>query len=73
MEGELSLGGRIDLERAVDFALRIGPVGAAVREAGEAALPAVTTSVREALAPYQTPDGVRLDYAAWIVRAAAAG
>ena len=69
LAGELSLGGRIDLERAVDFALRIGPVGAAVREAGEAALPAVTASVREALEPYATPDGVRLEYAAWIVRA----
>ncbi len=34
LEGVLSLGGRLDLERAVDFALRIGPVGAAVREAG---------------------------------------
>jgi hypothetical protein len=69
LEGLLSLGGRIDLERAVDFVLRIGPVGAILREAGEAALPAVTASVREALEPYETPEGVRLEYAAWIVRA----
>ena len=73
LEGELSLGGRVDLERAVDFALRIGPVGAALREAGEAALPAITASVREALKPYATPEGVRLGYAAWIVSAVAAG
>ncbi len=75
LEGELSLGGRIDLERAVDFALRIGPVGATLREAGEAgeaALPAIKASVREALKPYATPEGVRLEYAAWVVRAVAA-
>ena len=71
LEGVLSLGGRLDLERAVDFALRIGPVGAAVREAGEAHMPAVIASVRDALKPYATPEGVRLDYAAWIVRAVA--
>ncbi len=69
LEGELTLGGHIDLERAVDFALRIGPVGAALREAGEAALPAITASVREVLKPYATPEGVRLGYAAWIVSA----
>ncbi len=69
LEGELSLGGRIDLERAVDFALRLGPVGAALRGADKSVLPAVTASVQEALAPYATPEGVRLDYAAWIVSA----
>jgi len=34
-------------------------------------IPRVTAAVREALLPYQTPDGVRMDSASWVVTARA--
>ena len=68
-ERELLVGGGVDLERTVDFALRMGPAGAALREAGDAARLTTAESVREALAPYLTPDGVRMPSASWFVSA----
>ena len=44
-------------------------MAAALREADPALRPRVTDAVREALAPYATPSGVKLACAAWIVRA----
>jgi len=59
-----------DLDRAVDIMLQIGPAGAALREAGMPAHPAVVAAVRDAIAPYHSPDaGVRLPAAAWLVTA----
>ncbi len=58
------------LDDAVAFALSgVGPLAAAVREAGAGVVPTVTAAVREALTPYATADGVRMPAAAWIVRA----
>ena len=69
LECELLIGGGVDLERSVDFALQMGPAGAVLREAGEAERHAAAQSVREALAPYVTPDGVRMPSASWVVSA----
>ena len=44
-------------------------MAAAMREADPALRPRVADAVREALAPYATPAGVKLGCAAWIVRA----
>ncbi len=63
----LSVGGGADLEQTVDFLLQMGPAGAALREAGPDARPRVAAAVREALVAYQTPAGVRMQAAAWIV------
>jgi hypothetical protein len=53
----------------VDFLLQMGPTGNAIRDAGAdaGALTAVTAAIREALQPYVTPDGIRMQAAAWIV------
>ncbi len=59
-----------DLDQAVRVALRVGPLGALLREAPDKA-DAVVGSIREALAPHMTPEGVRLPSATWIVRARA--
>jgi len=67
--GELFVGGEGGLDEVVDFALGVGPAGAALREAGPEARPRVAAAVREALAPYAGERGVRMAYAAWIVRA----
>jgi SAM-dependent methyltransferase len=66
-QGELWVGGRGSLDQTVDFVLQMGPAGAALRSAGETARPAVARSVREALEPYASDEGVRMPAAAWIV------
>ena len=49
----------------------MGPVSSALREADPALRPRVAAAVRAAIAPFHTPEGVRLDSAAWIVTALA--
>ena len=63
----LFLGAGRNLDQAVDLVLQTGPVGAAIREAGTQHVPVVAQSIRDALTPFVTPDGVRMEYAAWIV------
>ena len=69
LEGRLALAAGGPLERAVDFIMRIGPVSAALREAGEDAHRRATEAIRAALAPLETPSGVVAEYAAWIATA----
>ncbi len=69
LRSELLVGGGSDLERSVDFLLQMGPTATAMREADPSKRPAVAAAVRESLLPYQTPAGVRLGFAAWIVTA----
>lgn len=59
-----------DLETSLGLALRVGPLGALLREHPEQR-DRVVASVREALAAHQGPEGVRLESAAWIVTARA--
>lgn len=63
----ISLGGGGSLEKAVDLALQIGPLGAVLRGAQPELRPQVAAAVRAALTPFATPEGVRLQSAAWIV------
>lgn len=68
----LTVGGGRELDETVDFLLRMGPAARALREADDPELtPLVAAAVREALAPYQTADGVKMDSASWVVTAAA--
>lgn len=70
LDETLTMGGTgSDLDRAVGFILQIGPLAAALREAGPDAGAKVAGTVRDALAPYHTPQGVRMDSASWIVTA----
>ena len=63
----LGVGGG-GLEDAVRFLLEgVGPTTQALREADPALRPRVYAAVREALAPYETPAGIRMPAAAWIV------
>jgi SAM-dependent methyltransferase len=69
----LTVGGG-GLDEAVHFLLEgVGPTSAALREADPALRPRVFAAVREALAPFVTPEGVRMPAAAWIVTATAPG
>jgi hypothetical protein len=60
--------GAPDLDQAVETALKVGPLGARLREQPDKT-PTVVGAIREALAPYLTADGVRLGSATWIVGA----
>jgi SAM-dependent methyltransferase len=73
-ERELTVGGGLSLDGAVDFLLQLGPLGAALREAGDAAetlLPKVREAVRRAVEPHSGDDGIHMDSASWIVTASA--
>lgn len=60
--------GHAGLDQTVALALRVGPLGALLREQPEQQ-PRVAEAIREAVRPFLTPDGVRMDSATWIVRA----
>jgi SAM-dependent methyltransferase len=66
---DTTVGGS-DLDEAVALALRIGPLGAALRESPQA-VDKVRSAVRARLEAYLTPDGVVFPAAVWIVTARA--
>jgi SAM-dependent methyltransferase len=57
-----------DLDTTLEVALKIGPLGAMLREHPDRR-EAVIDAVREALRPHLDAEGVRLDSASWIVTA----
>ncbi|MFI5014260.1 MAG: class I SAM-dependent methyltransferase [Hyphomicrobiales bacterium] len=63
--------GGSSLDVTIDTTLSMGPVAAALREAGSEKRQAVEAALREALAPFAGPGGVRMGSAAWIVSARA--
>ena len=59
-------GGGVDL--AVDFLFQMGPAAAAIRQAAQPEKRGVLVdAMRAALAPYETPHGVYMQAATWIV------
>ena len=63
------------LDEAVEFNLALGPAAEAVRLAGtegDAMRPRLTGLLREALAEFETPDGVVARSSVWVVTARAA-
>lgn len=69
VDGEMALAGDGGLDAAVGLMLQVGPAGAVLREAAPETRAAVAASMREALAPYDTPAGLLLGAALWIVTA----
>ena len=57
-----------DLDTTLDVALKLGPLGAMLRENPDRRA-VVIEAVRDALRPHVTPAGVELDSATWIVTA----
>jgi SAM-dependent methyltransferase len=56
------------VDQTMELAFRVGPLGAALREAPERA-GLVSEAVRAAITPYETPAGVLMPAAVWIVQA----
>ncbi|WP_433932665.1 class I SAM-dependent methyltransferase [Sorangium cellulosum] len=72
VDRELSVAGGRSLDETVDFLLQMGPASAALREAqaGPELVERVRADLREAIAPFDGPEGVRMGGAVWIVTAA---
>ncbi len=69
---ELSIGGGAGLDETVEFLLQMGPTAALLRDSPDPTLlPRVSDAVRASLIPYQTPQGIRMSSASWIVTAQA--
>ena len=60
--------GGADVEQTLNLALRVGPLGAALREHPELAGD-VEDAVRDELSKYVTPNGVQMPAAVWIILA----
>jgi SAM-dependent methyltransferase len=61
-----------NLDHAIEFATALGPAGEVIRLAGDEAeqvRPQIESALREALAEFETPDGVIADASTWIVSA----
>jgi hypothetical protein len=63
------IAGGVDLERSTEFLLQVGPLGRALRGVDGAVRARVSDAVRDAVAPFLTPEGVQMPSAAWIVSA----
>ncbi len=70
LDTEILLGGGMPLDETVEFTRYLGAVSALLDQAPSNAVHArALDAVREALAPYAGPDGVRLGAATWLVTA----
>lgn len=58
-----------DLDTAANFVVQMGPAGRVLRDADPGVLPAVIASVRKALEPYRSDEGIRIQSSAWMVSA----
>jgi SAM-dependent methyltransferase len=71
LEGDLLLAGGGDVDSVMEF-LRVTSLGRLLlNQEDPAVAEKVESSVRSALAAHETPDGVRLGYATWLVSAKA--
>jgi SAM-dependent methyltransferase len=72
LEGSMAVGGASSTpEQAAAFLLEAGPLARALRDAPAAPIDRIEAAVREAIAPFATPSGVRMGYGAWVVSARA--
>lgn len=61
-----------DVDEAIQFAMALGPAGEVMRLAGEEGVkrtPDVVAALKEALAPYATPEGIVMPSSTWIITA----
>jgi SAM-dependent methyltransferase len=65
----LMVGSGRGLDETVDFLMQMGPTARVLRDADASLRQTVAGAVREAIAPYSGPNGVRMDSASWIVTA----
>jgi SAM-dependent methyltransferase len=64
----ITLGGG-SLDEAVGFAMQMGPASIVLRDVAPDVVEKVRASIREALVPYQSAEGVRMTTSSWVVTA----
>ena len=69
LDQDVLVGGGQGVDTAVDFMLKMGPAAAALRDVGPEKTAQVVQAIREAIRPYEGPDGVKMAGAAWVVTA----
>ncbi len=69
LERDLLVGGGRPLDETVEFLARLGPAGAALREAGAALRSDIMSEIRRVIEPFHKDDGARMPSATWIVSA----
>jgi SAM-dependent methyltransferase len=57
------------LEASVEFTTQIGPVSSILKDVDSETIEKVKASIHEALKAYETDDGVKLNFATWVVQA----
>lgn len=66
---EMSVGGGMPLDEALEFVLRISPLSRPLAEVDEQARSTAVRAIRTAIAPFEVNGVVRIPSAAWIVTA----
>ncbi len=69
LDTTITIGGSGSLDESVRNMLRFGLISRAIRQANVQNTTAIAASLREAVAPYATPTGVRMKSACWVVTA----
>ena len=68
-EPELAVAGGREVERSAEFLMDLGPMRRVLADADDDLRAAVREAIAGAIAPYETPTGVIMPSAAWIVSA----
>jgi len=66
---DIVVGGGSDLDATVAFVLQLGALSAALGDAEPDVVAQVAAAVRDAIAPFETPRGIVMPSAAWVVTA----
>ena len=69
VDEQLSFGGKGTLDQIVRNIMKLTVVTRALDRAGVSGTPEITASIRSAVAPFETAQGVRLGSASWVVTA----
>jgi len=65
----LAIGDTSDIEQAIDFYVKVGPLARVIAELEEPKRTDALNAVREILQPHMTDQGLRLKSACWLVKA----
>ena len=65
----MNMGSGSKIDDSVDFVTKIGPLSRILQDADDETVDKAKVSIRKALKPFQTSEGVELDAAVWLVKA----
>jgi SAM-dependent methyltransferase len=68
-DSKMNMGAGSKIYNSVDFVTKIGPLSRLLQDLDDESVDKVKVSIRKALKPFQTSEGVELDAAVWLVKA----